>query len=151
MGNHSKRRTQGRHRKPAATRIVPREGSLGVKIAAIGLTAAAGGSLGAGQAFALSGPSSGSESSVVQPSGTGPKFTAQAWLSDSANWQHLTEGAGQADYVKWLKNQGYAVDTKNGLHISYSGQKYPYNLEQLEALQLRFLAKEHAQWLQGSM
>ncbi|WP_328296400.1 hypothetical protein OG389_00190 [Streptomyces sp. NBC_00435] len=41
------------------------------------------------------------------------------------------------------------MDTKNGLHISYSGQKYPYNLEQLEALQLRFLAKEHAQWLQG--
>ncbi|WP_328296419.1 hypothetical protein OG389_00425 [Streptomyces sp. NBC_00435] len=150
MGTHAKRRAQGKHRKPAQPRLrAGGSGHTGARIAAVGLAVVAGGSIGAGQAFALSDPSGPASSTSVLTANPEGKFSAESWLRDPANWQHLTEGSGQDAYTKWLKKQGFAVDATSGLHISHGNQQFAPTEDQMRALQLRYLAREHAQSLEN--
>jgi hypothetical protein len=111
-----------------------------MKTVLVGITIAAGTSLGAGQALARDpGPSSQEQ--------RGDEFKeATNWLENPKNWEGLLNNQ-DPEYVKWLNSQGLSLSKENGLVVTWASKNYKLSVEEMRGIQLRWLAKEHAQWL----
>jgi len=69
------------------------------------------------------------------------------------NWQLLFEEypGPKSEYQEWLKKQGFVYTKNNGLVLEWGGRQYRPSVTQMQALQLRWLAKSHAEYVEAKL